>query len=95
MIVDRRNLAIKHRTHFLSTKWLGPFTITKVISQHTYKLDIPVNYYLPNVIYTSLLKPFRMRPQLQNDNNSEFDEEDIEFDVKAIIDSRKRRNRVE
>ena len=62
VMVDRRNLAIKDGTRSLSTKWLGPFTVTKVISRHAYKLDIPANYRLHNVIHTSLLKPFRTRP---------------------------------
>ena len=66
-----------------------------MISQYAYKLDVPANYHLHNIIYTFLLKPFRTRSQLQNECNLEFNEEDIKFDVQAIIDSRKYRNKVE
>ena len=93
----RRNLTIKKGTRSLSNKGLRPFTIRKVISRHAYKLNIPSNYRLHNVIHTSLLKPFKSRPdwQSQNEYGPEFNEEDIEFDVERVIDSRRRRGKVE
>lgn len=89
-MVDRRNLTLKNKSQSLLNKWLGPFTVTEVISRHVYKLDIPSNYYLHNVIHTSLLKPFQLRPDWlpQNETGLEFDQEDIEYEMESIIDSK-------
>ena len=93
MLVDRRNLRIKEGTRALSKKWIGPYTVTEVISRHSYRLNIPKRNRLHPVIYTALLKPFHTRsaPQLVDD----IEDEDIEYDVERIIDSRKRRGKVE
>ena len=61
VLVDRRNLRIKEGIRALSKKWIGPYTVTEVISRHSYRLNIPKRNRLHSVIHTALLKPFHTR----------------------------------
>ena len=38
--------------------WLGPFTISKVVNDTAYQLELPHNWKAHNVFHASLLKPY-------------------------------------
>ena len=82
VLVDRRNLHIKEGNRALSKKWIGPYTVTEVISRHSYRLNISKRNRLH---HTALLKPFHTRfaPQLVDD----IEDEEIKYDMERIIDS--------
>ena len=42
-----------------------------------------------NVVYTSLLKPFRSRAEDNRDENIDDEQKDLFFDVENIIDSKR------
>ena len=41
-------------------RWLGPYTITKVINQNAYQLDLPSSSKKHNVINISFLRPYKL-----------------------------------
>ena len=88
--IDRRNLQIQGNRS-LANKSIGPFPISRVISRHTYEVDLPPKGRLHKVSHTSLLKPAFTRSHEQMDLN----EKDIKYDVAQIINSRRRRGVVE
>ena len=49
-------------TRKLSPKYLGPFTITHIISTTTYKLDLPNTLKVHPVFHISMLKPYHETP---------------------------------
>ena len=87
-MVDWRNLSLKSGSNqSLTQKWIGLYKVIKVVSQHAYKLEYPKGIRMHNVIYTSLLKPFKSR---NNDEMQVDDEEqDLFFEVENIIDSKR------
>ena len=100
MLVDRRNLTIPEGVRSLSDKWIGPHRIVKdKWDGHAYELDIPVRTRIHNVIHTSLLKPFKLRPihdshPLRDPVIGKPDaiqtdcEEDMVYHIEQFVDSR-------
>lgn len=83
----------------LDHRRLGPFTITKKVSSHAYKLELPKSMKsIHPVFHVRLLEPFIPNsipnrrqpppPPIEIDGNAEYE-------VSEILDSRKRRNRLE
>ena len=86
VLVDRRNLQVKPGNNKLLThKWLGPYKVIKPISSHAYRLEVPKGTRWHNVVYTTLLKPFRRRDKPQD---MDEDEEEI-WEVVEIVNSRR------
>ena len=69
----------------LTRKWLGPYKVITVIGSHDYQLEVPEGTRWHNVVYTTLLKPFRRREEPQD---MDEDEEEI-WEVKEIVNSRR------
>ncbi|KAL8442510.1 hypothetical protein Emed_007256 [Eimeria media] len=74
----------------LQERFAGPFTISKVLNDVTYKLDLPPSYTIHPVFHVSLLRPFREDPQLRREQQWEPMQRDgyLEFEVEAILDVR-------
>ena len=80
-------------TKKLTNRFAGPYTIVKVISTTTYKLDLPDTMKIYPVFYISLLKSYRPSPD-------DFERptpppaiimpetEHEEFEVESILDKR-------
>ena len=43
-------------------KYVGPFTVTKIINMNAYKLALPEKWRIADVFNVSLLKPYNKRP---------------------------------
>ena len=78
-------------TRKLSPKYLGPYTITDIISPTAYRLDLPANMRIHNVFHVSMIKPY-------NETSEDFerptpppaiilpDTNEEEFEVDTILD---------
>ena len=84
----------KHRpTRKLAPKYVGPYTISAVISTTAYKLDLPTTMRIHPVFHVSLLKPYHPSPSdferitpppaefIPNTNQEEYE-------VETILDKR-------
>ena len=56
--LEGKNLNTTYPKSKLAPKRFGPFTITKVISETAYRLDLPHQWHIHNVFHPSLLTPF-------------------------------------
>ena len=95
-MVDRRNLTVREGTRKLSDKYIGPFTVAAKVGSSAYRLELPKRIRMHNVIHVSLLKPYKPSREGREWRLEDIAEkgEEIEYDVEAIIDSRKRRGGV-
>jgi hypothetical protein len=82
-----RNLRTKRPSRKLDFKKIGPFEIDKKVSDNNFRLKVPATMRLrTNVFHISLLEPApkTARP----DTTVEAEDEEEEWDVEGILDSR-------
>ncbi|KAL8441914.1 hypothetical protein Emed_007451 [Eimeria media] len=80
----------------LQERFAGPFVVSKVLNDVTYKLDLPPSLTVNPVFHVSKLRPFLEDPELQRQQQWEPIQRDghFEFEVEAILDVRgSRKNR--
>ena len=62
VLIDRRNLTVKaENNQSLTQKWIGSYTIIKAAGCYAYKLELPKSIRLHPIIYTTMVKPFKLR----------------------------------
>jgi hypothetical protein len=97
VFLDRRFIKTKRPCLKLDWKKLGPFKISEVINEVSYKLDLPQTMgRLHNVFHVSLLFPANQtlnRPNQDKPPPVILDREHEYFEVEDILDSRKRGNK--
>jgi hypothetical protein len=82
-----RNLRTKRPSKKLDFKKVGPFKIEKKVSDNNYALSIPTTMRLrTNVFHISLLEPAPR--DMKPDNDIEAEDEEEEWDVEEVLDSR-------
>jgi hypothetical protein len=89
--LDARNIRTLRPQKKLDWKNLGPFRITKVISAHAYKLDLPATMRIHPVFNVSLLRPAAENPvpgQRQEPPPTIEVDGIEEWEVEDILDSR-------
>jgi hypothetical protein len=97
--LNAKNITTQRPSKKLDHKRLGPFAITSKISTHAFRLDLPRGMrFIHPVFHVSLLEPHRPNtvpnreqpppPPVEIDGDSEYE-------VSAILDSRRRRRRLE
>jgi hypothetical protein len=59
VMLDGRFIKTKRPTKKFDHKYLGPFTISKVLSPTAYRLELPTRWRIHNVFHISLLEPYR------------------------------------
>jgi len=71
-------------TRKLLMKWMGPFTVVKVINEVAYQIQLPMGWRIHDVFHVSLLKPYYSNgkhppppPALLVDGEEEFEVEEI------------------
>lgn len=91
--LSTRNFRIKDRTPKLTAKWVGPYRVSKVISDHAYRLELPSHMRINNSFHVSLLEPYNPNPfegRIPPPPAPVEVEGEEEYEVKEILDSRKR-----
>ena len=58
VLVNGKNVSVDKQTKKLHWKKLGPFKVQRVISQSSYKLNLPEDQNIYNVFNIALLEPF-------------------------------------
>ena len=84
---------IKFRTNCppkLLPRFVGPFTITKVINPVAFKLDLPSTMRIHNVFHASLLKPFKGRDDQDVHPLPLVVEGDEEYEVESLLARREK-----
>ena len=87
----RKNLKTTWPSSKLDFKRLGKFRITKKVSSHAYKLELPALMKVHPIFYVSLLEPAALDPllgQLQPPPLAVIIDEEPEWEVDEIIDSK-------
>ena len=82
----------------LRQKYMGPYTVTQVITPVSYKLDIPANMRIHPVIHVSQLKPYYTPSDLSPQTTPpapEIIDGGLEYEVEKIVDKRVRYKRDE
>ena len=62
VLLSSKDINIKDLTPKLRLKYLGPWTITKVISSHAYQLDLPLSLQIHPVFHVSKLERYHPSP---------------------------------
>ena len=97
--LNAKNIKTKRPSKKLDHKRVGPFKISRAISTHAFRLDLPREFrFLHPVFHVSLLEPYhsntiplrRQPPPLPVEVDGE-----TEYEVSAILDSRRKRNVLE
>ncbi|KAK3570659.1 hypothetical protein QTP86_024769 [Hemibagrus guttatus] len=84
----------------LSPRYIGPFTILRQINDVTYELQLPRQYHISPTFHVSLLKPFidsvlppPREPEVPPP--PEIDTDDTIYQVREVMNSRRRRGRLQ
>jgi len=95
VLLDGKNLRTTRPKAKLANKRHGPFEITDVIGTVNYRLKLPSTWKIHPVFHASLLKPYR-ETEAHGPNYPGVPDELLpdneEYDVEAILDSRRPRN---
>lgn len=96
--LEAKNITTTHPMAKLAPKRYGPFTIEKMLGPVTAKLRLPPQWKIHPVFHISLLTPY----QITEENGEAFDrpppdlvDEEEEYEVEAIRDSRKFRGKIQ
>jgi hypothetical protein len=83
----------------LDVKQAGPYTITALVGTHACRLGLPAEAKIHDVFHVSLLRPFKSSEfpgqQVQPPNAFEIDPAGGIYEVSAVVDSRRRRGKLE
>ena len=61
--LNAQNIITTRPTKKLDHKWLGPYTVDKVISQNAYRLQLPSSFGRTHLVFsTILLRPYKEDP---------------------------------
>lgn len=96
--LSTKNFRIKGRSKKLTAKWVGPYPITEVISDHAYRLRLPRHMRINNSFNVSLLEPYNPNsiPQRVPEPPPPVEVEgEEEFEIEKILDSRNRRGKLQ
>ena len=67
--------------------WMGPFTVSKVINDAAYQLELPTHWKAHNVFHVSLLKPYISNGEpVDPQSFTLVGGKDNEFEVETIVD---------
>ena len=89
--LTRRFIKTKRPSDKLDHKKLGPFAVVEKIGGSAYRLDLPHQMKLHNVFHVSLLEPYHANTlphRVQPPPPPVIVDDEIEYEVKEILDSR-------
>ncbi|QRW20751.1 Retrotransposable element Tf2 protein [Rhizoctonia solani] len=93
--LDAKNVEICSNSNKLDPKQLGPFKVTKKISSHAYRLELPDTLKIHNVFYVGLLSKVHKSPSqpLLEHPPPETIEGEEEYEVEQIINSKRQQGK--
>ena len=83
MLLSTANLRLQGSRKLLP-RFVGPFSITKVVGKHAYQLELPTHMRIHSVMHVSLLKPYKAG-QSQPPPKAMMVDGDEEFEVDSIL----------
>ena len=93
------NLRLPHASRKLSERWLGPYSITKLVRTNAVELRLPRSMHIHPVVNVSRVKPYRERlsgqPVTAPGPSNVTEDRKEEYEVERIIDSRYKGKRLE
>ncbi|KAJ1033158.1 hypothetical protein NDA13_001156 [Ustilago tritici] len=95
--INHKNWKTRRPTPKLNTRFAGLYPIKERISWRAYCIVLPANLRVHNVFHVSMLEPAKTSSLLQHSQvlvEPPLPDEDLEFEVEAIIDKRVRNHRV-
>ena len=89
MVLATRHLRVNvHLPVKLRRRWIGPFSIAKVLSPVAYRLDLPPNWRIHPVFHVSNLKRFHRSEEFEREEwppSPIVVDGEEEFDVEVIL----------
>ena len=93
------NLRLPRASRKLSERWLGPYSITKLVGTNAVELCLPHSMHIHPVINISRVKPYRDRlpgqPVSAPGPSIVTEDRDEEYEVEYIVDSQYKGKRLE
>ena len=84
VLLSTKNLLLQGSRKLLP-RFVGPFTITRVVGKHAYQLELPPHMHIHSVMHVSLLKPYKASERSQPPPRTMMVDEDEEFEVESIL----------
>ena len=86
------NLRLPRASRKLLERWLGPYTITKLVGSNAVELCLPCSMRIHPIVNVSCVKPYRERlpgqPVTAPGPSNVTEDRDEEYKVERIVDSR-------
>ena len=86
------NLRLPRALRKLLERWLGPYSITKLVGTNTVELRLPCSMRIHPVVNVSCIKPYRERllgqPVSAPGPSNVMEDREEEYEVESIVDSR-------
>ena len=93
------NLRLPRASRKLSERWLGPYSITKLVGTNTIKLRLPCSMRIHPVVNISHVKPYREclpgQPVTAPGPSNVTEDREEEYEVECIVDSHYKGTRLE
>ena len=89
--LSTNNLCLPHASQKLTERWLGPYSITKLVGSNTIKLRLPCSMCIHPVVNISCIKPYRTQlpgqPVTAPGPSKVMEDHEEEYEVEYITDS--------
>ena len=93
------NLRLPRASRKLSERWLGPYSITKLVGTNAVTLRLPRSMHIHPIVNVSHIKPYRERlpgqPVTAPGPSNVTEDREEEYEVERIVDSRYKGRRLE
>ena len=93
VMLSSTHVNLKGTSRKLKPRWVGPFMVTKLVSDVSVKLDLPATIRLHPVVHVSQIKPYVVDPRWQERNKPPppliDDDGQVSYIVERILHHRK------
>ncbi|KAJ1572199.1 hypothetical protein NDA15_007090 [Ustilago hordei] len=89
--INCRNWKTQRPTPKLDTQFAGPYPVQEQVGRRAYRITLPANLRVHDVFHVSMLEPARtssLPQRAEQPTIPSLPDEDLDFEVKALIDKR-------